>query len=180
MQAGNAAMTKAKTLKADDLPYRPCVGVMVLNDKGQVWVGKRRKEGNTEYSGQPLLWQMPQGGLDKGETAWDGALRELYEETGMRSVELIEEAPDWISYDLPDHMIGIGLKGKYRGQKQRWFAVRFRGHEREIRINPPPDGHEAEFDEWKWVEMADLPDMIVAFKRDAYRRLVKTFAHLAG
>lgn len=169
-----------KALKAEDLPYRPCVGVMVLNAGGLVWVGQRMKEGNTEYSGDPLLWQMPQGGLDKGEDAYEGALRELYEETGMKSVTLIEEASDWITYDLPDHMIGIGLKGKFRGQKQRWFAFRFTGDESEIRINPPPDGHAAEFDAWKWAPMADLPDMIVAFKRDAYRQVVSAFSHLAG
>jgi putative (di)nucleoside polyphosphate hydrolase len=166
-------------IKADDLPYRPCVGVMVLNGEGKVWVGSRMKEGNTEYSGDPLLWQMPQGGLDKGEEPLDGALRELYEETGMRSVSLIEEAPDWITYDLPDHMMGIGLRGKFRGQKQRWFAFRFTGAESEIQINPPPQGNTAEFSDWKWADMADLPEMIVAFKRDAYRQIVATFAHLA-
>lgn len=127
-----------------------------------------------------MLWQMPQGGLDKGEDPWAGALRELYEETGMKNVSFIEEAPEWITYDLPDHMIGIGLKGKYRGQKQRWFAVRFEGEESEIAINPPPDGNAAEFDAWKWAPMADLPEMIVAFKRDAYQQVVTAFAHLAG
>ncbi len=162
-----------------ELPYRRCVGVMVLNSSGKVWVGRRLKEANTEPSGAPMLWQMPQGGLDKGEDAWQGALRELHEETGIRTVSLIEEAPDWIIYDLPEHLIGIGLKGKYRGQKQRWFAVRFEGAEDEIAINPPPDGHDPEFDAWRWVDMADLPDMIVAFKRDAYRQVVEAFAHLA-
>jgi len=173
-------MRKKFSTNPADYPYRPCVGVMVINEHGQVWVGKRRKEGNTEYSGEPLLWQMPQGGLDKGESPWDGALRELYEETGINSVELIEEAPDWITYDLPTHMIGVGLKGKYRGQRQKWFAVRFTGPESEIRINPPPDGNEAEFDDWKWVTMGDLPNMIVAFKRDVYCELVRVFSHLAG
>ena len=168
-----------KPVRADDLPYRPCVGVMVLNADGKVWVGRRRKEGNTEYSGEPLLWQMPQGGLDEGEDPLDGALRELYEETGMHSVSLIEKAADLIRYDLPPHMIGIGLKGKYRGQEQHWFALRFDGDVSEIRINPPPDGHAAEFDDWKWANMADLPDMIVAFKRDAYIQVVEAFKHLS-
>lgn len=97
-----------------DLPYRPCAGLLVLNPQGLVWVGRRMKEGNTEYSGSPLLWQMPQGGIDKGEDPLPAARRELYEETGMRSVELIERAPRTIRYDLPRHMIGIGLKALKR------------------------------------------------------------------
>lgn len=169
----------SRTPRADDLPYRPCVGTMVLNSAGLVWVGRRVHENNTEYSGEPMLWQMPQGGLDKGEDPLQGALRELYEETGMQSVSLIEEAPDWITYDLPAHMIGIGLKGKYRGQKQKWYAFRFEGDENEIRINPPPEGHAAEFDDWAWKPMQLLPDLIVPFKRDAYRQVVRAFSHLA-
>lgn len=171
-------MTKRKT--ADELTYRPCVGVMVLNKEGLVWVGQRLSDNNSEYAGDPMLWQMPQGGIDKGEEPWAGALRELYEETGIKSVSLIEEAPDWITYDLPPHMMGIGLRGKYRGQKQRWFAVRFEGEDGEIQINPPPDGNTAEFDAWKWAPMAQLPDMIVEFKRDAYQQVVAAFEHLAG
>ena len=116
---------KRKKIKADDLPYRPCVGIMVLNADGLVWAGKRAKDGNSEYSGHPKLWQMPQGGIDKGEDPQPAAWRELYEETGIRSAELIEEAPEWINYDLPEDMIGIGLKGKFRGQTQKWFAFRF-------------------------------------------------------
>ena len=164
---------------ADSLPYRPCVGVMVLNREGRVWVGRRRKEGNTEYSGSPLLWQMPQGGIDKGEDPLPAAFRELYEETGIRSAELIEQATRTVRYDLPAHMIGIGLKGKYRGQEQYWFAMRFTGDESEIRINPPPDGHEPEFDAWEWRDMARLPDDIVEFKRAVYEEVVAMFAHLA-
>ncbi|MDZ7823810.1 MAG: RNA pyrophosphohydrolase [Ahrensia sp.] len=162
------------------LPYRPCVGVMLLNSDGLVWAGRRIKEGNTEYSGSPLLWQMPQGGIDKGEAPLAAAWRELYEETGIRFASLIEEAPHWLTYDLPAEMIGIGLKGKYRGQKQRWFAFRFEGSDDEIQINPPPTGHDAEFDEWAWVPMADLPDLIVPFKRDVYLQVVAAFKHLGG
>ena len=167
------------SIRASDLPYRKCVGVMVLNREGKVWAGRRIKEGNTEYSGSPMLWQMPQGGIDKGESAKDAAYRELYEETGIQSVSLLEEAPNWLTYDLPDHMIGTGLKGKYRGQKQRWFAFRFEGDEGEIQINPPPVGHAAEFDQWDWKPMAQLPDLIVPFKRDVYLQVVQTFSHLA-
>ena len=95
-------------------------------------------------------------------------------------MELIAEAPDWIDYDLPDHLLGIGLKGKYRGQRQRWFAMRFTGSEDEISINPPPCGHQPEFDAWEWKPMAELPGLIVPFKRSAYQQVVAAFAHLAG
>ena len=134
--------------------------------------------------GQPMQGmgmgqQMPQGGIDKGEDAYPAALRELYEETGMRSVSLLAEAPEWINYDLPVHLLGIALKGKYRGQTQKWFAFRFEGDESEIAINPPPGGHEAEFDAWAWKPMADLPRMIVPFKRKVYDEVIAAFRHLA-
>lgn len=169
-----------RTRNADSLPYRLCVGIMVLNSDGLVWAGHRIAEGNTEYDGSPQLWQMPQGGIDADEIPYQAALRELYEETGMRSVELVAEAPDWIDYDLPAHMIGIGLKGKYRGQRQRWFAMRFTGDESEISINPPPGNHQPEFDAWEWKPMQELPGLIVPFKRKAYDQVVAAFAHLAG
>lgn len=168
------------TVKAEDLPYRPCVGVMILNRQGLVWAGRRIPEENSEYDGSPQLWQMPQGGIDKGEDALDAAYRELYEETGMRTVTLLGEARDWINYDLPPQLIGIGLKGKYRGQTQRWFAFRFDGDESEIAINPPPGGHSAEFDAWEWKPMETLPELIVSFKRGVYEQVVAEFRHLAG
>jgi putative (di)nucleoside polyphosphate hydrolase len=160
------------------LPYRPCVGIMVLNRDGLVWVGRRIAEPDGEMSGARQLWQMPQGGIDPGEDALVAARRELYEETGMRSVSLIAEAPDWINYDLPPHLVGIALKGKYRGQTQRWFAFRFEGEDSEIAIDPPPGGHSAEFDEWAWKPMDELPDLIVPFKRDVYLAVVGAFRHL--
>jgi len=163
---------------AEDLPYRPCVGVMVLNHDGLVWAGRRISEGNTEFDGSPQLWQMPQGGIDKGEDPLAAAHRELYEETGMETVSLLAESRDWINYDLPPHLIGIGLKGKYRGQTQRWFAFRFDGDESEIRINPPPGDHAPEFDAWAWKPMRELPGLIVPFKRAVYDRVVSEFAHL--
>jgi putative (di)nucleoside polyphosphate hydrolase len=165
--------------KAEDLPYRPCVGIMVLNREGLVWAGRRIAEGNSEYDGSPQLWQMPQGGIDKGEDPLPAAYRELYEETGMRTVTLLAESRGWINYDLPAHLIGIGLKGKYRGQTQRWFAFRFEGDESEIAINPPPGGHHAEFDSWEWKPMRELPKLIVPFKRAVYDQVVAEFAHLA-
>lgn len=172
--------TASNRPQAGTLPYRPCVGIMVLNADGLVWIGRRLPEDNSEYDGSPQLWQMPQGGIDKGEEPAEAALRELYEETGMRSVSLLAEAPDWITYDLPPELIGIGLKGKYRGQKQRWFAYRFEGPESEIAILPPPDGHPAEFDAWRWSAMAELPGLIVPFKRAVYEEVVRVFAPLAG
>jgi len=165
--------------KAEDLPYRPCVGIMVLNREGLVWAGRRIAEGNSEYDGSPQLWQMPQGGIDKGEDPLPAAYRELYEETGMRTVTLLAESRGWINYDLPAHLMGIGLKGKYRGQTQRWFAFRFEGDESEIAINPPPGGHHAEFDSWEWKPMRELPKLIVPFKRAVYDQVVTEFAHLA-
>ena len=161
------------------LPYRPCVGIMVLNHEGKVWIGQRISEGNTEYSGSPKRWQMPQGGIDKGEDPLPASRRELHEETGMESVTLLDQTEDWLTYDLPTHLLGKGLKGKYRGQKQMWFAYRFDGDESEIAINPPPGGHSAEFNDWRWEDMQLLPDLIVEFKRDIYAQVVKRFSHLS-
>lgn len=171
---------KRKPVLAESLPYRPCVGVMVLNRDGLVWAGRRLPVGNSEYDGSPHLWQMPQGGIDKGEDPRAAAFRELYEETGMRSVSLLAEATDWINYDLPADLIGIGLKGKYRGQTQRWFAFRFEGADSEIAINPPPGGHAPEFDAWAWKPMEELPGLIVPFKRAVYDRVVAEFRHLVA
>ncbi len=167
------------SIKADDLPYRPCAGIMVLNDKGLVWAGRRISQGNSEFDGSPQLWQMPQGGIDEGEAPLAAAVRELYEETGMKTVTLLAEARDWIHYDLPPQLIGIGLRGKYRGQAQKWFAFRFDGDESEIQINPPPGSNEAEFDAWDWKPMKSLPELIVPFKRSVYEQVVEQFRHLA-
>ncbi|MBY3103802.1 RNA pyrophosphohydrolase [Rhizobium laguerreae] len=168
------------TVKAEDLPYRPCVGVMILNRDGLVWAGRRISDGNSEYDGSPQLWQMPQGGIDKGEDPLDAAYRELYEETGIKTVTLLAEARDWINYDLPPALIGIGLRGKFRGQTQRWFAFRFDGDDSEIAINPPRGGHEPEFDAWEWKPMRQLPGLIVPFKRAVYDQVVAEFQHLAA
>ena len=173
-------MKEHRILRAEDLPYRPCVGVMVINRDGLVWAGRRIPEENSEYDGSPQLWQMPQGGIDKGEEPLEAAWRELYEETGIKSASLLAEASDWINYDLPAQLIGIGLKGKYRGQTQRWFAFRFEGSEDEIAINPPPGGHSAEFDAWEWKRMEELPELIVPFKRDVYLKVVEAFRHLGA
>lgn len=110
----------------------------------------------------------------------DAAYRELYEETGIKTVTLLAEARDWINYDLPPALIGIGLRGKFRGQTQRWFAFRFDGDDSEIAINPPPGGHEPEFDAWEWKPMRQLPGLIVPFKRAVYDQIVAEFQHLAA
>jgi putative (di)nucleoside polyphosphate hydrolase len=162
------------------LPYRRCVGIMVLNREGLVFTGKRKSRPGEEESGTGHLWQMPQGGIDKGEDPEPAARRELWEETGIRSVSLLAETPDWVRYDLPPHLVGIALKGKYRGQEQKWFAYRFEGEESEIAIDPPPGGHDAEFETWAWRRMEELPSLIVPFKRQVYEEVVARFAPLAG
>lgn len=158
------------------LPYRLCVGTLVLNANNQVFVGKRRSDYGQiiEYP-----WQMPQGGLNEAETPIEGALRELYEETSISSVVLIEQTPDWVFYDLPDELLGAALKGKYRGQKQMWFAFKFTGFETEINVSNPGQGKFAsEFSAWRWVQMHELMDLVVPFKRDVYGQIIDQFEHL--
>jgi len=166
----------------DKLPYRDCVGTAVFNAEGLVLIGRRAPEEDPEDNSEVAApWQMPQGGIDKGEAPLDTARRELYEETSIRSVELLAEAPGWIYYDLPDEALGIALKGKYRGQRQRWFAFRFTGDESEINVSEPGGGaHPAEFDRWRWEQLEALPDLIVPFKRDAYRQIVAAFRDIPG
>ncbi|MDN2567744.1 RNA pyrophosphohydrolase [Aquibium sp. A9E412] len=168
------------TVAADSLPYRRCVGAMVLNRAGLVWAGRRIAATDTEMAGSERLWQMPQGGIDDGEDPLAAARRELYEETGIESVSLLAETPGWLSYDLPAALVGIALKGRYRGQKQKWFAFRFEGADSEVRVDPPPGGHAPEFDAWAWKPMAALPELIVPFKRDVYRQVVAEFRHLVA
>jgi len=167
----------AKMTSKKALPYRPCVGVMVLNRDGLAFIG-RRTEG-PEHVDEIYVWQMPQGGVDEGEDPWPAALRELYEETNIRSVEKLAEIDDWLSYDLPDDLIGHAWKGRYRGQTQKWFALRFTGKESEIDIANPGGGHEPEFVEWRWEPVANLPGLIIPFKRKVYERVVGEFAPLA-
>jgi putative (di)nucleoside polyphosphate hydrolase len=160
-----------------DLPYRPCVGIMLIDRRGLVWVGRRRPKWARNSSAH--IWQMPQGGIGAGERTHEAALRELEEETGATSVELLAEAPGWFTYDLPEELLGTALKGRYRGQKQKWFAMRFTGSEREIDISPR-NGHKAEFDAWRWVPAAKLPGLIVPFKRQVYRDVVAAFGTYVG
>jgi len=147
-----------------DLPYRPCAGVMLLNDRGEVFVGQR-------VDTTAEAWQMPQGGIDEGESPREAAYRELEEEIGTANAEILAETGDWLIYDLPDHLVGKVWKGRYRGQKQKWFAMRFLGRDSDIDL----DKHHREFSEWRWVPADELPDLIVPFKRPIYEQLLAEF-----
>ncbi|MDE2444738.1 MAG: RNA pyrophosphohydrolase [Alphaproteobacteria bacterium] len=163
-------------VKPEITAYRPCVGVMLINDKGLVWLGRRFEKQNDDGIGK--WWQMPQGGIDEGEDAAKAALRELQEETAVTSAHVIAEAPGWYKYDLPDHLIGKSWGGKYRGQKQKWFAMKFDGPDSEINLKPP--GHKQEFDEWRWAKMDEMLDIIIPFKRAVYVDVIAAFRHLGA
>jgi putative (di)nucleoside polyphosphate hydrolase len=164
----------------ENLPYRPCVGVALINRAGLVFIGRRRKEAGPEHVDAGHAWQMPQGGIDPGEEPYEAALRELAEETGVRTVSLLAEAQGWFTYDLPADVIGKAWKGRYRGQAQKWFALRFEGDESEIEIHNPPGGHKAEFDAWRWERLAALPGMIIPFKRPVYEQVAAAFRSVAA
>ena len=157
----------------ETLPYRPCVGIMLINRDGLVWTGNRIQEVDT---GSPLSWQMPQGGIDDGEEPAQAAFRELKEETGTDKARIIGETQDWLTYELPPHLVGIALKGKYRGQKQKWFAMRFTGKDDAIDI--AADEHQA-FSEWAWLPVSELVELIVPFKRGVYEQIVRELGPLA-
>ena len=146
---------------SSDLPYRPCVGIMLLNREGKVFVGKRIDQ-------TVEAWQMPQGGIDKGETPKEAVLRELLEEVGTAKADIIAELDDWITYDLPEHLIGVAFHGKYKGQKQKWFALRFTGSDGDIDLT----AHEPEFSAFRWVDLKELPELIVPFKRETYKQVI--------
>jgi putative (di)nucleoside polyphosphate hydrolase len=150
----------------------------VFNRAGRVFIGRRIS--GPEHVDATHVWQMPQGGVDLGEDPWPAALRELYEETNIRSVARLGEIPEWLAYDIPRDIVGQAWGGKYRGQTQKWYAVRFTGDESEIDIaQPGGGGHEPEFVEWRWEPMENLPDLIVPFKRAVYERVVAEFAKFA-
>jgi putative (di)nucleoside polyphosphate hydrolase len=146
---------------------------MLINRAGHAFIGKRR--GGPEHVDATHSWQMPQGGVDKGEDTYAAALRELYEETNVKSVERLGEIPEWLSYDIPREIVGEAWKGRFRGQKQKWYALRFTGKDSEIDVDCPA-GHKPEFTDWRWERMDRLPALIIPFKRPVYDRVVKEFA----
>ena len=154
----------------DKLPYRSCVGAMLVNAVGRVFVAKR-----IDSPGD--AWQMPQGGIDEGEDPAKAVMRELQEETGTDKAEIIAESNRWRAYDLPDELIGRLWGGKYRGQRQKWFALKFLGEDNDIDIeaNETP-----EFSDWKWVEIDEVVNLIVPFKRALYGDIVSEFRRLVG
>ena len=156
--------------------YRPCVGIMLLNSKGEAWIGRRFEKQNDDGIGK--WWQMPQGGIDEGEDLLTAAKRELYEETGVTKVTILAQSKDWHTYDLPEHLIGKSWKGKYRGQKQMWFVFRFEGDDSEITLKLP--GQKQEFDEWRWAKMDELLDVIIPFKREVYTSVLAEFRNLGA
>jgi putative (di)nucleoside polyphosphate hydrolase len=161
----------------ESLPYRPCAGMMVLNRDGLVFIGRRSS--GPEHIDATHVWQMPQGGIDENEEPYRAALRELHEETNIRSVEKLGEIAEWLVYDIPRDIVGQAWGGKYRGQKQKWYAMRFTGDDSEIDIAHPASGHEPEFIAWRWVAMAELPNLVVRFKRQTYERVVQEFKKFA-
>ena len=159
-----------KTIEA----YRPCVGVMLLNKQGLVWMGRRFEKQNDDGVGK--WWQMPQGGIDGKEDPKAACLRELHEETAVRSARIVAEAPGWFKYDLPENLIGKSWNGKYRGQTQKWFACEFTGDDTEINLKPP--GHKQEFDQWRWMTMDEALDAVVPFKKAVYVEVIRSLRHL--
>lgn len=149
------------------LPYRPCVGIMLINDDGDIFVAKRLDT--------PDAWQMPQGGIDDGETPAQAALRELGEEIGTDKAVILAESKQWLSYDLPPHLLGKVWGGRYRGQTQKWVACRFTGTDRDIDIAT----QHPEFDAWQWVSLDKLTALIVPFKRATYEQVTAELGHFA-
>ena len=155
------------------LPYRRNVGAALFNRHGRVFVGRRADL-------PPDLaqsWQMPQGGIDEGEDPRAAVLRELAEEVGTANATILAEHTEWLEYDLPEHLVGVAFGGRYRGQRQLWFALRFLGEDSEIRLDAH---HHPEFTAWRWADLADLPSLTVPFKRPIYARIATDFARFAA
>ena len=163
------------TAAVPSLPYRDNVGAVLFSRDGLVLVARRADLPNAE--GAAGGWQLPQGGLDPGEEPRAAVLRELEEEVGTANAAILAEHPDWLSYDLPPELLGKALGGRFRGQRQRWFALRFLGEDSEIRLDLDPH---PEFDAWRWARLGELPALAVAFKRPIYEALAHGFAAYAA
>lgn len=162
------------------LPYRPAVGVAVFSPAGLVWIGRRIEE-TAPIEGPGLWWQMPQGGIDDDEDPKDAARRELYEETGIRTVAPLAEVEEWLSYDFPPEMLSKSRRKRYRGQRQKWFAFRLTGSESEIDVGRPGGGaSEPEFSQWRWERLERLPGLIIPFKRPVYEAVAVAFRRFAA
>ncbi len=161
-------------INPDSLPYRPNVGAVLFDARGRVFVARRADLPNAE--GAAGGWQLPQGGIDAGEDPRGAVLRELAEEIGTDRAEIIDEHPEWLCYDLPAELLGRALGGRYRGQRQRWFALRFLGVDADIRLDADPH---PEFDAWRWTYLAELPLLAPPFKREIYAILARSFARYA-
>ncbi len=152
-----------------DLPYRPNVGAALFNAEGLVLIGRRA----SLAAGTPEAWQMPQGGIDEGEDPAHAVFRELREEIGTDAATILAEHPDWLCYDLPPHAMRAAFRGRYRGQRQKWFALRFTGRDSDIVLDR--DAH-PEFSAWRWARLAELPALVVGFKRPIYETIARDFS----
>ena len=163
------------------LPMRPCVGVVLFNRDGLVWMGKHRpkwasgKAGIAAGSGE-TVWQLPQGGIEPMEPSREAAFRELWEETGVTNATLIGEIPTWLTYQLPPELMGIALKGRYAGHRLRWYAMRFDGQDSEIDITPKGGASKPEFEEWRWVPLSEVPALAIGYRRPVYEEVAREFA----
>ena len=155
-----------QTVPYEQRPYRPCVGIFLLNNDGYVFAGRR-------IDSRAEAWQMPQGGIDIGESPLEACMREMLEEIGTNAAELIGQHDEWLYYDIPLPLADKLWQGQYKGQKQKWLALRFNGEETEINI----DTQEPEFCEWKWLSPPDLVNLAVPFKREVYKKVLDSFLH---
>lgn len=158
-------MTKVRLTKGG-LPYRPCAGIVLINKAGKVWIGHRSKEVDAKYN-----WQLPQGGIDKGETASEAAMRELYEEVGTRKAKIVAKTSEWLYYDLPPEVLARKKVNKWGGQRQKYFAMKFLGKDSDVDL----EVHHPEFDDWRWADIEELPGLCVPFKRAVYKKVVAEF-----